>query len=50
VTQALKQLLPLLMIRRTREEVAPENNTIPMQHHALVEVPLRHCDAFAEAA
>jgi hypothetical protein len=29
--QALKQLLSVLMVRRTREEVAPENYTIPPQ-------------------
>jgi hypothetical protein len=44
--QALKQLLSVLMIRRTREEVKPENYTIPPQHHSLVEVQLHHCDAF----
>jgi hypothetical protein len=44
--QAMKQLLSVLVIRRSREEVAPEHYTIPPQHHRLVEVQLRHCDSF----
>lgn len=44
--QALKQVLAVLMIRRTRDEVAAEHYTIPPQRHSVVEVAQRHCDAF----
>jgi hypothetical protein len=44
--QALKQLLSVLVMRRTRDEVASENYSIPPQHRTLVEVPLQHSDAY----
>jgi hypothetical protein len=46
VLQALRELLPPLLIRRTREEVAAENFIFPPLQYSLVQVPLRCCDGY----